>query len=91
MHDKKTVHFVLFTALVFCIVFYCAGCSSSQPNSQNQEITAPKEEKKNPYISWTLNKAAVIDKRWLLYHKNEIQDMDWWRVKIECTRAYHPG
>ena len=40
---------------------------------------------KNPFISWTLNKVAVIDSSWLKAHKDNmpIQDMDWWRVKIE--------
>ena len=40
---------------------------------------------KNPFISWTLNKVAVVDSAWLKAHKNEmpIDDMDWWRVKIE--------
>ena len=40
---------------------------------------------KNPFISWTLNKVAVIDNTWLKKHQDKlpIQDMDWWRVKIE--------
>lgn len=40
---------------------------------------------KNPFISWTLNKVAVIDNKWLKQHKDDmpITDMDWWRVKIE--------
>ena len=40
---------------------------------------------KNPFISWTLNKVAVVDSAWLKAHKNDmpIDDMDWWRVKIE--------
>jgi len=40
---------------------------------------------KNPFISWTLNKVAVIDSAWLKAHKDNmpINDMDWWRVKIE--------
>ena len=40
---------------------------------------------KNPFISWTLNKVAVVDSAWLKSHKNNmpIEDMDWWRVKIE--------
>lgn len=50
---------------------------------QNQQ---PNQVKKNPFISWTLNKIAVIDKRWLSqFHSSEvpIQDGDFWRVKIE--------
>ena len=41
--------------------------------------------KKNPFISWTLNKVAVIDRKWLdeVGDKNPISDMDWWRVKVE--------
>ena len=40
---------------------------------------------KNPFISWTLNKVAVIDSNWLKAHKDKmpVEDMDWWRVKIE--------
>jgi len=40
---------------------------------------------KNPFVSWTLNKVAVVDKMWLQAHKQDmpIQDMSWWRVKIE--------
>ena len=40
---------------------------------------------KNPFISWTLNKVAVVDSAWLKSHKDDmpINDMDWWRVKIE--------
>lgn len=40
---------------------------------------------KNPFISWTLNKVAVIDKMWFQTHKDDmpIVDMSWWRVKIE--------
>jgi hypothetical protein len=40
---------------------------------------------KNPFISWTLNKVAVIDNNWLKSHKDNmpIEDMDWWRVKVE--------
>ncbi len=40
---------------------------------------------KNPFISWTLNKVAVIDNGWLKKHKETtpIADMDWWRVRIE--------
>lgn len=40
---------------------------------------------KNPFISWTLNKVAVIDGGWLKAHRSDmpIADMDWWRVKIE--------
>lgn len=40
---------------------------------------------KNPFISWTLNKVAVIDSSWLRAHKDKmpVEDMDWWRVKIE--------
>ena len=41
--------------------------------------------KKNPFVSWTLNKVAVIDRSWLedVRDNNPITDMDWWRVKIE--------
>jgi len=44
-----------------------------------------KSIRKNPFISWTLNKVAVIDRNWLKLHKDNmpIKDMDWWRVKIE--------
>ena len=41
---------------------------------------------KNPFISWTLNKVGMIDRNWLAAYKDRelpIQDMDWWRVKIE--------
>lgn len=40
---------------------------------------------KNPFISWTLNKVAVIDNTWLRKHKQDmpVNDMDWWRVKID--------
>ena len=40
---------------------------------------------KNPFISWTLNKVAVVDSAWLKSHRDAmpIEDMDWWRVKIE--------
>jgi len=40
---------------------------------------------KNPFISWTLNKVAVVDNAWLKLHRDNmpIEDMDWWRVKIE--------
>lgn len=48
-----------------------------------------KQLNKNPFISWTLNKAAVIDKTWLNLYKEKIQDMSWWRVKIE--RESSPG
>ena len=46
---------------------------------------------KNPFISWTLNKVAVIDNTWLRAHKDRmpIDDMDWWRVKIESETS--PG
>lgn len=46
---------------------------------------------KNPFISWTLNKVAVIDNTWLKVHKDRmpIDDMDWWRVKIESETS--PG
>jgi len=46
---------------------------------------------KNPFISWTLNKVAVIDNTWLKAHKDRmpIDDMDWWRVKIESETS--PG
>jgi len=49
-------------------------------NQQEHQI------KKNPFVSWTLNKIAVIDKNWLQQFKNDtmpIQDGDFWRVKIE--------
>ena len=40
---------------------------------------------KNPFISWTLNKVAVVDSGWLKAHRDSmpITDMDWWRCKIE--------
>ena len=40
---------------------------------------------RNPFVSWTLNKVAVIDKAWLKANSenNPIRDRDWWRVKIE--------
>jgi hypothetical protein len=41
------------------------------------------QKKRNPFASWTLNKVAVIDEKWLQEHKTTVQDMDWWRVKIE--------
>jgi len=46
---------------------------------------------KNPFISWTLNKVAVIDSAWLKSHKDNmpVNDMDWWRVKIESETS--PG
>jgi hypothetical protein len=48
--------------------------------------------KKNPFVSWTLNKIAVIDRDWLNQWKTSecpINDMDWWRVKIESETS--PG
>jgi len=42
--------------------------------------------KKNPFVSWTLNKIAVIDKSWLTQFAGAnmpIQDGDFWRVKVE--------
>jgi hypothetical protein len=49
---------------------------------RNQQET---QVKKNPFVSWTLNKVAVIDRRWLNQYGDAmpISDMDWWRVKIE--------
>lgn len=44
---------------------------------------------KNPFISWTLNKVAVVDNQWLKQNGNIIEDMDWWRVKIEVETS--PG
>jgi len=46
---------------------------------------------KNPFISWTLNKVAVIDSAWLKAHKDAmpVEDMDWWRVKVESETS--PG
>jgi len=41
------------------------------------------QQKKNPFISWTLNKVAVIDKDWLGKNKDGVKDMSWWRVKVE--------
>jgi hypothetical protein len=44
------------------------------------------QRKKNPFVSWTLNKIAVIDKTWLRQFKpdqNPVRDGDFWRVKIE--------
>jgi len=39
---------------------------------------------KNPFISWTLNKIAVIDSAYLKSNPDmPVKDMDWWRVKIE--------
>ena len=33
---------------------------------------------KNPFISWTLNKVAVLDNNWIKQHKQDmpVQDMD---------------
>lgn len=42
--------------------------------------------KKNPFVSWTLNKISVIDKNWLSQFKSgesPVRDGDFWRVKIE--------
>jgi len=42
--------------------------------------------KKNPFVSWTLNKISVIDKNWLSQFsgpKMPITDGDFWRVKVE--------
>lgn len=44
------------------------------------------QAKKNPFVSWTLNKIAVIDKKWLQQFKLDqmpVRDGDFWRVKIE--------
>jgi hypothetical protein len=40
---------------------------------------------RNPFVSWTLNKVAVIDSAWLKAHRENmpVSDMDWWRVRIE--------
>lgn len=49
-------------------------------NQQESQI------KKNPFVSWTLNKIAVIDKNWLSQFKPDqmpVRDGDFWRVKIE--------
>lgn len=47
----------------------------------NQQET---QVKKNPFVSWTLNKIAVIDKSWLQQFKEmPIKDGDFWRIKIE--------
>jgi hypothetical protein len=49
-------------------------------NQQESQI------KKNPFVSWTLNKIAVIDKNWLQQFKTDqipIRDGDFWRIKIE--------
>jgi len=42
--------------------------------------------RKNPFVSWTLNKIAVIDKSWLQQFKPQdlpVKDGDFWRIKIE--------
>lgn len=46
---------------------------------------------KNPFVSWTLNKVAVVESAWLKAHKDNmpITDMDWWRVKVESETS--PG
>lgn len=43
------------------------------------------QRNRNPFVSWTLNKVAVIDKDWLKANAghNPVQDRDWWRCKIE--------
>lgn len=49
--------------------------------------------KKNPFVSWTLNKVAVIDKNYLNQFKSldemPVKDGDFWRVKVEHETA--PG
>lgn len=50
---------------------------------QNQQEN---QLKKNPFVSWTLNKIAVIDKNWLQQFIGKdlpIKDGEFWRVKIE--------
>jgi len=50
---------------------------------KNQVAT---QVRKNPFVSWTLNKVAVIDRDWLNQWeegKYPVEDMSWWRVKIE--------
>lgn len=44
---------------------------------------------RNPFVSWTLNKVAVIDKTWLQANSenNPVKDRDWWRVKIESETS----
>lgn len=44
---------------------------------------------RNPFVSWTLNKVAVIDKGWLRANSenNPVKDRDWWRVKIESETS----
>lgn len=49
----------------------------------NQQET---QRRKNPFVSWTLNKIAVIDKAWLRQFNSDqmpVRDGDFWRVKIE--------
>ena len=40
---------------------------------------------RNPFVSWTLNKIALIDRAWLKANSDAmpIKDREWWRVKIE--------
>lgn len=40
---------------------------------------------RNPFVSWTLNKVAVIDRSWLKANADNmpVKDRDWWRCKIE--------
>jgi len=47
---------------------------------------------RNPWVSWTLNKIAMIDRTWLQQHGPAIDDMSWWRVKVESeTRPGEPA
>lgn len=48
----------------------------------------PQGYQRNQFVSWTLNKLAVIDRAWVAantYDGRElpVQDREWWRVKIE--------
>jgi len=47
------------------------------------------QRSKNPFVSWTLNKIAVIERAWLDEVGNDcpIGDLDWWRVKIESETS----
>jgi len=50
----------------------------------------PNQSHKNPWISWTLNKIAVVSKEWIdAQGPNPISNMSWWRVKI--VKETSPG
>lgn len=47
-------------------------------NTQEDQV------KRNPWVSWTLNKIAVVDRTWVQQHPGAIDDMTWWRAKVEA-------